>query len=95
MALTEDDLTDNQVAKVPSYEPSNPYPPLIPGYQPKMIGKVPSRSGWVQVGTATTNSFSDSGLRPGKSYSYRIKSLDASGVLTVYSDTVSVTTPVS
>nr|WP_255603134.1 S8 family serine peptidase [Oscillochloris sp. ZM17-4] len=48
-------------------------------------------SSFAQVGTATTTSFSDSGLTAGTSYSYRVRASNASGD-SGYSNTASATT---
>src|SRR5258706_386653 len=49
-------------------------------------------STFAQVGTASTNSFNDTGLNPSTSYSYRVRATDAANNLGPYSATVSATT---
>ncbi len=48
--------------------------------------------GGVQVGTATTNSYSDTGLSPSTSYSYTVSAFDAAGNNSGNSNTASATT---
>ncbi len=47
---------------------------------------------FAQVGSATTNSYNDTGLTPSTSYSYRIEATDAAGNLSGFSSTASATT---
>jgi chitodextrinase len=46
-----------------------------------------SCSAFSQVGTSTTTSYTDSGLTPATSYSYRVRAVDATGNLGAYSPT--------
>ena len=50
-------------------------------------------SGFVQVGTPTSTSYSDGGLSANTSYSYRVRATDAAGNLSGYSNTASAITP--
>jgi chitodextrinase len=47
---------------------------------------------FAQIATPTTTSFSDTGLSPATSYSYRVRATDAAGNLSTYSNTASATT---
>jgi RHS repeat-associated protein len=47
---------------------------------------------FVQIATPTATSFSDAGLSPSTSYSYRVRAADAAGNLSAYSNIASVTT---
>jgi hypothetical protein len=50
-------------------------------------------SAFLQVGTPTTNTFSDTGLSPSTSYSYRVRANDAANNLGPYSAVATATTP--
>ena len=52
-------------------------------------------STFAQVGTAPSAAYSDTGLTPGSSYSYRVRATDAAGNLSQYSNTASATTSAS
>ena len=47
---------------------------------------------FTQIGTSTTNSYTDSGLAASTSYTYRVRSTDAAGNLSGYSNTATTTT---
>ncbi len=49
-------------------------------------------SNFAEVGTASTNAFSDTGLTPSTSYSYRVRATDAAANLSGYSNVASGTT---
>jgi fibronectin type 3 domain-containing protein len=49
-------------------------------------------STFTQIGTSSTNSYSDTGLTPSTSYTYRVRATDAAGNLSGYSNTASATT---
>ena len=49
-------------------------------------------TGFAQIGTPTTTTFSDTGLTASTSYSYRVRATDAAGNLSAYSNTASATT---
>lgn len=49
-------------------------------------------STFTQIGTSSTNSYTDTGLTPSSSYTYRVRATDAAGNLSGYSNTASATT---
>jgi chitodextrinase len=51
-----------------------------------------SCSTFAQIGTPSTNAYTDSGLTASTSYSYRVRATDAAGNLSGYSNTASATT---
>src|SRR5204863_3033302 len=53
----------------------------------------PGSANFVQVGTATNTAFSDTGLAPLNTYSYRVRATDVAGNLSPYSNIASATTP--
>jgi hypothetical protein len=50
-------------------------------------------SNFAQIGTSTTASYSDTGLTPNSSYSYRVRATDAAGNNSAYSNTATASTP--
>jgi RHS repeat-associated protein len=48
--------------------------------------------GFAQIATPTGTSFSDTGLTPSTSYSYRVRAVDAAGTLSAYSNVASAAT---
>jgi chitodextrinase len=52
----------------------------------------PGTTSFVQVGTATATTYSDTGLAAGTNYSYRVRATDAAGNLSTYSPVASATT---
>jgi hypothetical protein len=55
----------------------------------------PGSTSFVQVGTATGTTYSNTGLSANSSYSYRVRATDAAGNLSPYSNVASATTPAS
>ena len=53
----------------------------------------PGCSGFAQVGTSPSATYSDSTVMAGTSYSYRVRATDAAGNLSQYSNAASATTP--
>jgi YD repeat-containing protein len=51
-----------------------------------------SCTGFAQIGTATTNSYTDTGLTASTSYRYQVQATDAAGNLSSFSSTASATT---
>jgi hypothetical protein len=49
-------------------------------------------TGFAQIGTPTSTTFSDTGLTASTSYSYRVRAMDAAGNLSAYSPTATATT---
>jgi chitodextrinase len=63
----------------------------VTGYD---IYRAPGASGtFTSVGTAPTNTFTDTGLAAGATYSYQVRARDAAGNASAFSPTVTVTTP--
>ena len=54
--------------------------------------QAPGSSTFVQVGTSSATTYSDTGLRAGTNYSYRVRATDAAGNLSPYSGVASATT---
>src|SRR5436309_317100 len=63
----------------------------VTGYQIERCQGI-SCSSFTQVGTSTSASYSDTGLTPATSYSYRVRATDAAGNLSTYSNTSSAVT---
>jgi len=55
----------------------------------------PGSSSFVQIGTTTATTYSDTGLANNSTYSYRVRASDAAGNLSGYSNVASATTPVA
>ncbi|HEV3081124.1 MAG TPA: fibronectin type III domain-containing protein, partial [Gemmataceae bacterium] len=53
----------------------------------------PGSTTFVQIGTTTGTTYTDTGVAPNSTYSYRVRAEDTSGNLSGYSNVVGVTTP--
>ena len=53
----------------------------------------PGSSSFVQIGTTTGTTYSDTGLTANSTYSYRVRATDAAGNLSAFSNVASATTP--
>jgi chitodextrinase len=63
----------------------------VTGYD---IYRAPGASGtFTSIGTSPTNTFTDTGLTAGATYSYQVRARDAAGNVSAFSATVTVTTP--